>query len=80
MAEKKLVRSTSNKMVAGVCAGIADYFDIDPTIVRIAFALLLVMNGVGAPIYFVMWFIMPEAPGIAGISVDGNPESGVGLG
>lgn len=76
MAEKKLVRSSSNKMIAGVCAGLADYLGLDVSLVRIAFALLVLMSGIGAPIYLVMWFIMPEEPTVAG--VDTTPDTGLG--
>lgn len=60
--EKRLVRSLTDRMVGGVCGGIGQYFDIDPTLVRIAFAGL-VLIGVGSPIllYLLLWVIMPAA-------------------
>jgi phage shock protein PspC (stress-responsive transcriptional regulator) len=64
MNEKRLVRSSTNKMFAGVCAGLADYFNIDPTIVRLAFVILFLAS-TGVPvglIYIVLWIVMPEAP------------------
>lgn len=60
--EKKLYRSRTNQVISGVCAGIADYFDIDPTIVRIIFALSLFSWGTGLLIYIVCIFIIPENP------------------
>ena len=59
--DKKLMRS-NNKMVAGVCAGIAEYFDIDPTIVRAAYALLTIFTAglLGIIAYAVLCFIMPQ--------------------
>ncbi|MBR3647288.1 MAG: PspC domain-containing protein [Paludibacteraceae bacterium] len=59
--EKKLKKST-NKMVAGVCAGIAEYFDVDPTIVRIVYAILAICS-VGFPgllLYIILALIMPQ--------------------
>ena len=63
MAEKKLVRST-NKVLAGVCGGIAEYFNVDPTVVRIAYAALTVFSAgfPGVLLYLIMWLLMPEAP------------------
>jgi len=58
---KRLTRSR-DKMLAGVLAGIADYFDIDPTIVRIAYVILSIAS-VGFPgllAYIIMWIIIPE--------------------
>lgn len=59
--ERKLKLSTKNKIVAGVCGGIGEYFKIDPTIVRIIFILLLFVY-VSPPIiiYFVIWAIIPK--------------------
>ena len=59
--EKKLTKS-QNKMLAGVCAGIAEYFDIDPTLVRVGYAVLSVFS-TGFPgllLYIIMMLIMPE--------------------
>jgi phage shock protein C len=61
---KKLYRS-ENKMIAGVCAGIAEYFNIDPTIVRIIFVFLLLPGGLPGFIpYILLWIIVPQKPGI----------------
>lgn len=59
---KKLYRSVKDKMIAGVCSGIGEYLDIDPTIVRIAFAALLLFGGGGALAYLLLWIIVPEEP------------------
>ena len=60
MKDKRLTRSQSEKMVAGVLGGLATYFDIDPTLVRLGF-VVLVFAGVGSPVlaYVVLWLIMP---------------------
>lgn len=59
--EKKLMRS-NNKMLAGVCAGLAEYFDIDPTLVRVAYAILslICMGILGVILYVVLMLVMPQ--------------------
>ncbi len=62
MESKKLTRS-NNKMVAGVCAGIAEYFDIDPTLVRVCYAALSIFT-TGFPgllLYIIMMLLMPRS-------------------
>lgn len=61
MSEKRLVRATDDRMVAGVCAGLAHYFGLDPVLVRIVFLLLLFGGGHGLLIYLILWVLMPEA-------------------
>jgi phage shock protein C len=58
---KRLYRSRSNRTIAGVCAGIADYFGWDPTLVRIGWIVLTFFGGSGILIYFVLWLVVPEA-------------------
>ncbi|MCB0076921.1 MAG: PspC domain-containing protein [Anaerolineales bacterium] len=62
MKEKKLTRSVTDQQIAGVCAGIAHYFDIDPTVVRVL-TVILVFVGVGSviPVYILLALVMPEA-------------------
>lgn len=57
--EKKLTRDTHNKMVAGVAAGIANYFQLDVTWVRVAFALAAFFGGSGLWIYIILWIAVP---------------------
>lgn len=59
--EKKLYRSTSNKIIAGVCAGLAEYINIDPTVVRLIWALVG-LSGAGLIAYLVCALIIPEKP------------------
>lgn len=59
MQQTRLMRSETDKMVAGVCGGLADYMGIDPVLVRLAFVLLLLASGVGFAIYVVLWIVMP---------------------
>jgi phage shock protein PspC (stress-responsive transcriptional regulator) len=66
MENKKLVRYSDDKMLFGVASGLADFINIDPVIVRLAFVLLTLFgNGIGLVIYFVMALIMPEESGPA---------------
>ncbi len=58
--DKKLTRS-KNQMIAGVCAGIAEYFDWDPTLVRAAYAVSIFFFGFGFLLYLVLWLIMPTS-------------------
>ncbi len=58
--EKKLQRDEHNKMIAGVCAGLAEYFNIDITIIRALFLLSLVLHGSGFILYVVLWIVMPK--------------------
>jgi len=59
---KQLYRSTENKMIAGVCGGIAEYFDIDPTIIRIIAVVLLLAGSAGFWIYIILWVVVPKNP------------------
>ena len=59
--QKKLYRSTTNKTIAGVCAGLAEYLNIDPTIVRVIWALVA-LSGAGLLAYLVCALIIPEKP------------------
>ena len=60
-SEKKLTRST-NKMLGGVCGGIAEYFEIDPTLVRICYAAMTIFSAAfpGILLYIVMLILMPQ--------------------
>ncbi|MCF8002384.1 MAG: PspC domain-containing protein [Halanaerobiales bacterium] len=57
---KKLHRSRKDRVIGGVCGGIAEYFDIDSTLVRLAFLLVLIARGAGLLAYLVAWIIIPE--------------------
>lgn len=57
---KRLYKSRNNKMICGVCAGIADYFNIDPSIVRVLWAVLAVARGTGVLAYIACAIILPE--------------------
>lgn len=57
---RTLHRPTKDRMIAGVAAGIAEYFDVDVTIVRIAIAVLTVFGGAGIALYIAGWLLMPN--------------------
>lgn len=61
MADNRLVRPSNNKVIAGVCAGVANYLGLDPTLVRIIFLLAFLLAGAGPLVYIILWFIMPKA-------------------
>ena len=57
---KRLSRRREGRIVAGVCAGLADYFGIDVTLIRLAFAVLTIFGGFGALLYVAAWAVVPE--------------------
>jgi phage shock protein C len=58
---RKLYRSQTQRMIAGVCGGLAEYFNVDATLIRVLFLILAVFGGSGLVIYVVMWIIVPDA-------------------
>lgn len=59
--EKKLHKSATNRMLAGVCGGVAEYLGVDPTAVRLVWAIVTILGGAGLLAYIVAAIIMPEA-------------------
>jgi phage shock protein C len=57
---RRLYRSQAEKMIGGVCGGLAEILDLDPTIVRIVFVLLALLGGHGVLLYLILWLIMPR--------------------
>lgn len=62
MSEYKRLFRSNNKMIAGVCGGIAEYFDLDPTLVRLAYALVTLLSAAfpGVIVYILGWIIIPH--------------------
>lgn len=58
--EERLHRGGERRMLAGVAVGLADYFDIDPTLVRIGFVALTFLGGLAVPLYLAGWLLIPE--------------------
>ena len=61
-ASRKLYRSKTNRQLAGVCGGLAEYFNLDATLIRVLFVLLAVLGGSGLLLYVAMWIIVPKQP------------------
>lgn len=59
--KKKLTKSKKNRVFGGVCGGLAEYFNIDATLVRIITVILACLGGPGLIAYFIIWLIMPNA-------------------
>lgn len=57
---KKLYRSKKDRIIAGVCGGIAEYAKVDPTVVRLIWALSVLLGGFGILAYLIAWIIIPE--------------------
>lgn len=67
MSDKKLMRSTSNRMVCGVCGGVGLYTGIDPTVIRVLYVIISLIAGagfLGLILYFILAVIIPEDDGI----------------
>lgn len=71
---KKLYRSRENKKVGGVCGGIAEYFNLDPTLVRLGAIVLIFVWGAGILAYIVAWAIIPERPSHIDVDYDVSAE------
>jgi phage shock protein C len=57
---KSLYRSKKNKMIAGVCGGLGEYLNVDPVLIRLAWAAFILFGGAGILAYIIAWVIMPE--------------------
>jgi phage shock protein C len=57
---KKLYRSRKNKVLGGVCGGLGEYFDIDPSLIRLLWVVVFLMGGSGLLIYIIFWIVLPE--------------------
>lgn len=76
MKNKILYRSEKNAMLGGVCAGLADYFSIDVSIVRIIFVLLtLFVSGSGLIVYIILWIVLPVESQVKKESKDKKEET-----
>jgi phage shock protein C len=61
---KKLMRPIAGRKIAGVCAGVAEYFDLDVTLVRVLWFLLAIFGGGGFIAYLIAWILMPSEPDV----------------
>jgi len=61
-SRRKLMRSRTERKIAGVCAGFAEYFDLDVTVVRVVWLIVALFGGGGILAYIIAWIVMPEEP------------------
>lgn len=71
---KKLYRSRTNKKVGGVCGGIAEYFNLDPSLIRLGAVILIFIWGAGLLAYIAAWAIIPERPTHIDVEYEINSE------
>jgi len=70
MQQTRLYRSETNRQIAGVCGGLAEYFSLDPALVRIVFVLLTLAGGPGILLYIAIWIAAPEESRVKGKPLD----------
>jgi eukaryotic-like serine/threonine-protein kinase len=76
-AQKRFVRSTNDRKIAGVCGGLADYFNLDPTIMRVVCALAFFFAGIGPIVYIILWIFVPAGPtGVPGANDTALSQAG----
>ena len=64
---KRLYRSSDNRVFAGICGGLGEYFDVDPTVVRVVYVLLSLLTAfMGVLLYIILLFVIPNRPRIEG--------------
>ena len=64
---KRLYRSSENRVFAGICGGLGEYFDVDPTVVRVVYVLLSLLTAfMGVLLYIILLFVIPNRPRIEG--------------
>jgi len=75
MNTHKLYRSQNDKMIGGVCGGLANYLNWDSSLIRLLFALFFLLGGHGLLVYLILWVVMPVAPvANPGQAIQNNPE------
>src|SRR5246127_2290699 len=72
---KKLVRSSTDKKLGGVCAGLAEDFDMDPTLVRVLWLLVVLCGGTGILLYAILWIVLPLAPLQVAVAAPAPPQT-----
>lgn len=77
VTDKRLARSASDRKIAGVAAGVAHYFGLEPSLVRVAWVLSVLLAGAGGLLYLVLWVVLPEEPD--GISLIGRRNPAIAI-
>lgn len=67
---KQLYRSKKNRIIGGVCGGLGEYFDVDPTLIRLVWVIVFLMGGSGLLVYIIFWIILPEEDSIKEVKND----------
>jgi phage shock protein C len=75
MEPKRLYRSRTERVLAGVCGGLAEYFNVDPLLIRVLFVILALVGGGGFLIYLILWIVTQEDPGQFAVPKGGDPSS-----
>lgn len=70
---RKLMRSRTDRKIAGVCAGFAEYFDLDVTVIRVVWLIAVVCGGTGLLAYIIAWIVMPEEPAYVPVAPPASP-------
>jgi phage shock protein C len=72
---KRLYRSKNERMLGGVCAGLGEHFDIDPTVIRLVWAVITVLSiGTGVVVYIIAWILIPEEESGSSEQKTQNPD------
>ena len=69
---RKLVRSHNNRMIAGVCSGLGEYFSVDPTLIRLLFVFTAILGGPGLIAYLIFWIVVPPESELTSV-VESSP-------
>jgi phage shock protein C len=72
---EKLFRSRRQRVLAGVAGGLAQYFNIDPIIVRVLLVVATILHGVGVLLYIILWIVIPEEPFEQAYGINTDPTS-----
>ncbi len=72
---RRLYRSNTQKILGGVCGGLAEYFDVDVTLIRLLWVMAIIVGGAGAMVYIIAWIIIPEYPRMETAAVGDNSTS-----
>lgn len=62
MGTKKLYRKSSDRVIGGVCSGLGDYFNVDKVLIRLLWALAVIIGGIGLLAYLIAWIVIPVEP------------------
>ena len=75
MQNNRLYRSNENKMIAGVCGGLGEFFGLDPTLVRLVFVILALLGGHGLLVYLILWIIVLQRGDARTVAPVAAPDS-----